>query len=483
MDDRSKPGDVDKGDRGKPPLPIKGLASKVVSIDGNPVLPRRGTMQNSQADPKLFNVIDELTKITVPVQPSVNQGPKDSRAADVFQGSHTVQGSSSTPKSYADSVATSNIQKVNFRSLSSSAVHEGCDVVLPKESVRTVQEKMSNTIYGYFLGDRVAFPVVDYFVKVNWKKYGLQKTMMNANGFFFFKFNDEGRMLNVLKDGPWIIRSQPLFLNTWTPTTKLEKKEVKKVQVWVKIHEVPIAAYTEDGLSLIATTIGEPKMLDSFTTSMCTDSWGRSSYARALVEISADKEFREEITMAIPEPEGEGFIKETMYVEYEWSPHRCPTCCVLGHSVEMCPKSPMKNVRQDVPNRNIQKNRQIKKVPNVDRDGYTEVHGKKVARKVGILVNKQKNKFEYRPVASKPQPKVNNGSTSLAIKLNNPFDVLNQVDSEEGTSKKSSGKGQEDTDDEVEEVYNEMDVFMQQGALKIQSKQGASTPSQVVADG
>ncbi|XP_022030840.1 uncharacterized protein LOC110931769 [Helianthus annuus] len=412
----------------------------------------------------------------------VTINPVDSRAAHVFQGSFTGQGSSSTPKSYADSVAASSVQKVNFRSLASSAVHEGCDVVLPKESVRTVQEKLSNTIYGYFLGDRVAFPVVDYFVKVNWKKYGLQKSMMNANGFFFFKFNDEGGMLNVLKDGPWIIRSQPLFLNTWTPTTKLEKKEVKKVQVWVKIHEVPIAAYTEDGLSLIATTIGEPKMLDSFTTSMCTDSWGRSSYARALVEILADKEFREEITMAIPEPEGEGFIKETMYVEYEWSPHRCPTCCVFGHAVDTCPKRTVKIVRKDVPNRNIQKNTQIKKVPVVDQDGYTEVHGKKVARKMGIPVNKQKSKFEYRPVVSKPQPKGHNGSSSLPIKLNNPFDVLNQVDSGEGTSKKSTATGLEDSEDEVEEVYNEMDVFMQQGTRKKQSKQGASTPSQVVAD-
>ncbi|XP_021996262.1 uncharacterized protein LOC110893463 [Helianthus annuus] len=181
--------------------------------------------------------------------------------------------------------------------------------------------------------------------------------MMNANGFFFFKFKDETGMLNVIMDGPWIIRSQPLFLNSWTPKTKLEKKEVKTVQVWVKIHDIPLAAYTEDGLRLIATTIGKPKMLDSFTTSMCMDAWGRSSYARALIEISADKDFREEITMAILEPEGEGFIKETMYVEYEWSPHRCATCCVFGHSSESCLKQPMKTRKtfQEDPNRNIQK--------------------------------------------------------------------------------------------------------------------------------
>ncbi|GKB15752.1 hypothetical protein Tco_0849675, partial [Tanacetum coccineum] len=41
-----------------------------------------------------------------------------------------------------------------------------------------------------------------------------------------------------------------------------------------------------DGLSLIATQIGKPIMLDAFTSLMCEDSWGRINFARALVEIS-----------------------------------------------------------------------------------------------------------------------------------------------------------------------------------------------------
>ncbi|XP_021980225.1 uncharacterized protein LOC110876361 [Helianthus annuus] len=261
-------------------------------------------------------------------------------------------------------------------------------------------------------------------------------------------------MSNVLKDGPWIIRSQPLFLDRWTPTTKLEKKEVKKVQIWVKIHEVPLAAYTEDGLSLIAITIGEPKMLDSFTTSMCMDSWGRTSYARALIEISADKEPREEITMAIPEPEGEGFIKETMYLEYEWNPYRCATCCVFGHSNEMCPKQPMKpaKAKQEVHKRNAQQNKPIKKMPIVDQEGYTEVYGKKAARKTGIPVNKQKSKFEYRPVGPKPKGGSNNASTSNTSKSNNPFDILNEVGEASGTTKRDSESGKRHVDSDEDEV-------------------------------
>ncbi|KAJ0599778.1 hypothetical protein HanIR_Chr03g0108881 [Helianthus annuus] len=189
MDDRSKPDNSVLGDRGKPPLPYKSLASRVVNIDGNPVLPRRGSVQVSQQESKKFNVIDELTKITIPVAASECEVAGTKLAADVnTQGTHPINESTAKPMSYADSVVAQNLKKVYFRSLASSAVHDGCDIVLPRESVRMVQDKLANTLYGYFLGDRVAFPVVNYFVPMNWKKYGLQKTMMNANDFFFFKF-------------------------------------------------------------------------------------------------------------------------------------------------------------------------------------------------------------------------------------------------------------------------------------------------------
>ncbi|XP_022003122.1 uncharacterized protein LOC110900542 [Helianthus annuus] len=239
-------------------------------------------------------------------------------------------------------------------------------------------------------------------------------------------------MLDALKGGPWIIRSQPLFLCEWNPTVKLEKKEVKKVQVWVKIHDIPIAANTEDGLSMIATTIGEPKLLDSYTTSMCMDMWGRSSYARALIEVSADKELREEITLAIPELEGEGFVKETMYVEYEWYPSRCSKCCVFGHSIETCPLTPkkpdiVKRMGQNDKNQ-VQGKRYDKKYPVIHKDGYQDVPARKVARKQGFQVNKQKQKFEYRPVIAKPKGEVKKDPSSSGIESKNPFAALNDIE-------------------------------------------------------
>nr|GEW88702.1 hypothetical protein [Tanacetum cinerariifolium] len=44
-----------------------------------------------------------------------------------------------------------------------------------------------------------------------------------------------------------------------------------------------------------------PIMLDVFTSSMCVESWGRISFARALIEISAHSSLKKEVTMAIKE--------------------------------------------------------------------------------------------------------------------------------------------------------------------------------------
>ncbi|GJZ12327.1 hypothetical protein Tco_0547557 [Tanacetum coccineum] len=56
-------------------------------------------------------------------------------------------------------------------------------------------------------------------------------------------------------------------------------------------------------------------MLDSYTCSMCINSWGRSSFARCLIEVKADDVLKESITMGIPLTDGSGFSKETVRVE------------------------------------------------------------------------------------------------------------------------------------------------------------------------
>ncbi|GKC21966.1 disease resistance response protein 206-like protein [Tanacetum coccineum] len=52
---------------------------------------------------------------------------------------------------------------------------------------------------------------------------------------------------------------------------------------------------------------GNPLMLDSYTSDMYMQSWGRSSYVRAMIELRADVELKDNIVAAIPKITREGY--------------------------------------------------------------------------------------------------------------------------------------------------------------------------------
>ncbi|GKD29112.1 putative reverse transcriptase domain-containing protein, partial [Tanacetum coccineum] len=100
-----------------------------------------------------------------------------------------------------------------------------------------------------------------------------------------------------------------------------------------------VTAFSEDGLSVIATKLDTTLMLDSYTSDMCIRSWGRSSYARALIEVWADVKLKDNIMVAMPKLVREGFYTCNVRVEYEWKPLRCANCKVFGHELDECPKN------------------------------------------------------------------------------------------------------------------------------------------------
>ncbi|GKE47126.1 zinc knuckle CX2CX4HX4C containing protein [Tanacetum coccineum] len=96
--------------------------------------------------------------------------------------------------------------------------------------------------------------------------------MMNSKGFFFFKFKSQAGLEAVLEGGPWLIRKSSIILKKWSIDTRLLKEEMTRIPIWVKLHDVPIQVFEDDGISLIASFIGKPVMLDSYTSFMCSDS-------------------------------------------------------------------------------------------------------------------------------------------------------------------------------------------------------------------
>nr|GEU31439.1 hypothetical protein [Tanacetum cinerariifolium] len=338
------------------------------------------------------------------------------------------------------------------------------------------------------------------YVNNTWSKFGFQKVIRDDDDVFYFKFTSQSGLDRVLEQGPWMIRNQPLILTKWSPNLNLSKDKVTKVRLWVKIHKVPIVAYSADGLSLIGTQIGNPILLDAFTSSMCPSI--PIGYARSLIEVSVDRELKKDIIMVIPIVNGVGHTIETMKVEYEWKTSCCYECKVFGHALENCTKRVVVSIKE----------------PNVENeDGFTTVKSQKRKGKKadngqnksieGIRLSKPKPNFQYHRVEKGESSQVNVKPTSKAglekpnasvstnnsfsvlaandeenngAKLQNLFDKLNDISyivdpnsvSGEAGINSAASQPNEDLDSEVEEVY----------ADDIPSKhedKGASTPSVV----
>ncbi|GJT95856.1 reverse transcriptase domain-containing protein [Tanacetum coccineum] len=285
----------------------------------------------------------------------------------------------------------------------------------------------------------------------------IDKLMKNDDGVFLFKFTDNMGMEQVLGRGPWLIHNTLLIINQWTMTLPLKKDEVTKIPVWVKFHKVPVVAYSEDGLTLIATQVGKPLMLDAFTSSMCDEPWGHISFAWALVEINSGMELKKEVIMAILNEDGTSHTMVAISVEYEWQPLRCTDCKIFCHSLDKCP--------------NIIRKPVISISTDTNSDGFTKVKSKqhKGKKKTGTI-RKGADMDSTTKVGANVINKVKGPSTS------NSFDALNNldVDDECGTSSSKGNKKEEqeagpkvsqlnehfEFDDEVDEfLFPEGDKF------------------------
>ncbi|GJY13847.1 hypothetical protein Tco_0383156 [Tanacetum coccineum] len=114
-----------------------------------------------------------------------------------------------------------HLKKVHVSVLINEEKVLGANVAIPIVVVDEMSEKFANTLYVYFIGEGLAFPIVKAYVKNDWAK------------------------------GPWFIRSMPIFLNVWLANTKLKREEITKVLVEL--------SYECDVLETIGVAIPLPK--------------------------------------------------------------------------------------------------------------------------------------------------------------------------------------------------------------------------------
>ncbi|KAJ9536410.1 hypothetical protein OSB04_un000423 [Centaurea solstitialis] len=239
-----------------------------------------------------------------------------------------------------------------------------CRVKLPLELAKKASAAYHTTICGYFLGPCLQFSLVKRFASSQWGKFGFLDAMLNENGIFFFKFETEGGANQVVNLGSVMLNGIPFFLLPWDPTKGLSKPQHVSCPLWVKIHNIPLIAFNNEGISRIASALGVPLRMDACTTSMCDKAWGRSGFAKILVDVWAVGELKRELQIVIPSLSNGDDVTVVLRVEYLWEPVQCAHCLVFGHKTSACVKA-------------VSAKPDKGKAPLVDSDGFQKVVKKK----------------------------------------------------------------------------------------------------------
>ncbi|GJX13048.1 hypothetical protein Tco_0204806, partial [Tanacetum coccineum] len=131
---------------------------------------------------------------------STHPQPVQAKAGEVSQQQQGAQPKATN--SFAYVLQSKSIKKVvKITELRNDERVEGAAVAIPFDVVEEVSARFTNTLYGYFIGKRLAFKLVENYVKNTWAKYGLKRVQLHDD-FFLFQFETKDGMDNVLENGP-----------------------------------------------------------------------------------------------------------------------------------------------------------------------------------------------------------------------------------------------------------------------------------------
>ncbi|GJT59819.1 RNA-directed DNA polymerase, eukaryota, reverse transcriptase zinc-binding domain protein [Tanacetum coccineum] len=210
-------------------------------------------------------------------------------------------------KSYVNMARKDEIsKKLNFRPTVTNDI--GTEVVVFDEIlVRKGNERWNLTASGYFVGYRMSPYELRYNIRRMWGKFGVRDIIVNNDGTRLFKFRDSNGLNSVAEKGPWMVNGKPLIVQKWNHELGMQMSE----------HRNPL-------------------IMDTTTATMCHNGMGRLDYARVLVEMDGDKEFKKVIELQYKDSENKVKGTKRVNVSYDWKPNACTYCKVFVHKFKGC---------------------------------------------------------------------------------------------------------------------------------------------------
>ncbi|GJT55299.1 RNA-directed DNA polymerase, eukaryota, reverse transcriptase zinc-binding domain protein [Tanacetum coccineum] len=344
-------------------------------------------------------------------------------------------------KSYVAAVQKNNLKLDTSLCYKPTVIEEdgGEFVVFDEELVSKGSNKWKLTVYGKFVGCFMPENALRYHLRRMWSKYGFVDVQVDSYGGCYCKFRNEEDMGKVIELGPWIVNHKPFFVKKWDPNIGLSKKEETKIPLWAKMKNIALEAWTKDGISALASSLGKPIRMDNVTAQACTTGRERADFARVLVEFEAKKGFKEHIDIQYRSKDNVVIGTKKVEVEYQWKPDICSHCMVFGHKERTCKKI----VRNEVEENSTNEEGRYGKKENKEKDkvdnSFTEVRNRK-RENVRFNNNNVRNQRRW-------GPKQNSNATYVRKEDGKQEEILSAI---KKTKNKYAIFEEEEYDEEIE---------------------------------
>ncbi|KAJ4867404.1 hypothetical protein Rs2_51052 [Raphanus sativus] len=130
----------------------------------------------------------------------------------------------------------------------------------------------------------------------------------------------------ILEKRVWYVGDSMFQAVQWTSSASQTSPPLDSIQIWAHLTGIPLDLRHQQGLSLVAGLVGEPKETDDFTLNLV-------SLTLSHVKVAVD--------LTKPLPSVVEFNRESgevveVSVAYPWVPPTCSHCKELGHIMRNC---------------------------------------------------------------------------------------------------------------------------------------------------
>ncbi|RAL42418.1 hypothetical protein DM860_017598 [Cuscuta australis] len=266
------------------------------------------------------------------------------------------------------------------------------------------------------LGTNPPLEIAKGFLSRIWKSYQIDDISFHKDSQFIVRFQKEVDRDEIIKQKYYFMDDRPVYVQKWYPGVKVNLLELKDIPIWVQFSDLDMKYWSLSGLRRLGSAIGQPVKRDKATSSR----W-KWSYARIQLEVQVNQKFPEHINFT----NEEGRII-TQNVTYEWIPTLCNHCNRIGHVQENCrrklnPKEGNQKRKKfvwkaktapetDLGVKNKDHKEEVEEMVqpetvklqeelmegtlepyNIDEEKFTEVWGKKAARRISL----EGKEFDY----------------------------------------------------------------------------------------